>query len=349
MAPETPRQYPLYDATLTLQRISPLYIGSDDALDNATLQIYARQFRDILAGDVLRGVRVGLSEDTVMARVGALQTVTWKLLPDEDVWTGADETQMTGNENTTTSLAASRGMLVTVTYEKGTYTAILLRDMQGDQDESAIGVGLDGRGFQSFPLLLMQMPATLRDPFTEFLANTFDARVSILQLPSAFLATALDQYLAYICVGEDGEPLGSLDSNRSLRKIIGSISAEVGFDIPGGSAALKTIRIHIASEDVPRILSWGKRLGDGPDTPFMAALTAYAKAHLALDLSHAMVNIVGIHCQAFLLNSAGKAKFSLPHVADDGQSPQRRATKRLINGIMTNAKGRVMIAGNQKS
>ncbi|TVY24318.1 hypothetical protein LHYA1_G007929 [Lachnellula hyalina] len=338
MAPETPQQYPLYDATLTLQRISPLYIGSDTPLENATLQIYAQQFRDILAGDVLRGVRVGLSEDTSIARVGALQTVTWKLLPDEDVWTGADETQMTGNEDTTTSLAASRGMQVTITYEKGDYTAILLRDMQGDQDESAIGVGLDGYGFQSFPLLLMKMPATLRDPFTQFLADTFDARASTFRLPSLFLTTALDQYLAYICVGEDGEPLDTLESSRILRTIIGSISVEVGFDIPGGSTTLKTIQIHIASEDVPRMVSRGKRLVDGPETPFMAALTAYVKAHLALDLSHDMVNIVGVHCQAFLLNSAGKAKFGLPHVADDGESPQRRATKRLIHGLIATAK-----------
>lgn len=349
MAPETPQQYPLYDATLTLQRISPLYIGNNTPLDNATLQIYAQQFRDILAGDVLRGVRVGLSEDTVMARVGALQTVTWKLLPDEDVWTGADDTQMTGNEDTTTTLAASRGMLVTITYEKGHYTAILLREMQGDQDESAIGVGLDGYGFQNFPLLLMKMPAALRDPFTEFLANTFDARASILRLASAFLTTTLDQYLAYICVGEDGEPLDSLASSRLLRTTIGSISVEVGFDIPGGSANLKTIQIHIASEDVPRMVSQGKRLGDYPETLFTDALTAYIKAHLALDLSHEMVNIVGIHCQAFLLNSAGKARFSLPHVTDDGESPQRRATKRLVNGLIAAAKGRAMIVGNEGS
>ena len=349
MAPEPPTSepYPLYDASFTLQRLSPLYTGSETPLDNSTLQTYAQQFRDVLAGDVLRGVRVGLSEDNVMARVGALQTVTWKLLPDEDLWTGADETQITGNEDTTMSLAASRGMLVTITYEKAVYTAILLRDMQGDLDESMIGVGLDGHGFQSFPLLLTKMPAALRDPFTEFLATTFDARASILQLSSAYLTNALDQYLAYICVGEDGEPLDPLDSSRTLRTIIGSISAEVGFDVPRGSASLKTIEINVASEDVPRMISRGEKLGDGREKPFMNALTAYVKAHLALDLSHEMVNIVGLHCQAFRLTAAGKARFNLPHVGVDGDSPQRRATKRLVNGLITAAKGGAMLAGSE--
>jgi hypothetical protein len=349
MAPENPtpqEEYPLYDASFTLQRLSPLYIGSEAPLGNATLQTYARQLRDVLAGDVLRGVRVGLSEDTVMAHVGALQTLTWKLLPDEDLWTTADATQFTGNEDTTMSLAATKGMLVTITYEKAVYTAILLRDVQGDQDESMIGAGLDGYGFQNFPLLLTKMPATLRDPFTSFLATTFDARASILQLPSAYLTTALDQYLAYICVGEDGKPLDPLDSSRTSRTIIGPVSAQVGFDIPGGSGTLKTIEISIAREDVPRMISRGKKLGDGA-APFMDTLTAYVKAHLALDLGHEMVNIVNIHCQAFTLSTVGKAKFGLPHVEVDGESPQRRATKRLINGLITAAKGGAMAAGSE--
>ncbi|TVY81733.1 hypothetical protein LSUE1_G005473 [Lachnellula suecica] len=349
MAPasSSPKPYPLYETSFTLQRLSPLYTGSESPFDNATLQIYAKQLRDVLAGDILRGVRVGMPEleDNVIARVGALQTVTWKLLPEEDLWATDDETQITRNDDTTMSLASARGVLVTITYEKASYTAILLRDMQADQDESMIGVGLDGFGFESFPLLLTKMPATLREPFANFLATTFDARVSVIQLPSAYLTTSFEQYLAYICVGEDGDPLDSVESSRALRTMVGSVDISVGFDLPGGSAALKTIDIQIAREDIPRMISRGKKARHGTEIPFTDALTAYVSAHLALSLTHEMVCIKSIACEAFVLGSRGVAKFSMPQVGYEGDSPQRRATRRLINRLITFAKGGAMAAG----
>lgn len=348
MAPEEPAlsQYPLYDTTFTTLRVSPLYTGSEAPLDNTTLQPYARQLRDVLAGDVLRGVQVGLSEDNTLARLGSVQDVTWKLLPDEELWTGADETQFTGDD-TTMSIAATRGMIVTISYETAAYTALLLRDTQSaadsGADDSMIGVGLDGYGFEKFPLLLTKMPAALREPFTTFLSTTFDARVSILHLSSGYITTTLEKYLAYVCIGEDGDPMDALESSRSLRITIGSFTATIGFDIPGGSGALKTIDIQIAREDLPRMISRGKKLGDR-DAPFMDALAAYVKAHLALNLKHEMVKVLAIHCEAFQLHTAGKARFSEPRVGVEGDSAQRRATRRLVDGLITAAKGGTMSA-----
>jgi hypothetical protein len=156
MAPEDPSQvYPLYNTTFSLHRLSPLHTGSNEPLSNSRLRGLARQFRDILAGEVLRGVRVGLGqEDDALARVGALQTVTWRLLPEEETWSAEDETQL-ANDDTTMSLAVCRGMIVTVTYEKMSYKAILLRDERGDYpDASMVTVREETDGFQHFPLLL---------------------------------------------------------------------------------------------------------------------------------------------------------------------------------------------------
>ncbi len=129
MAPENSNsRYPLYNTTFSLHRVSPLYTHSDSTLDNATLGQYAHRFRDILAGEVLRGVRVGLApEEDILARVGPLQKVTWTLLVEEETWNEQVETQM-DQVDTAVSLSTSRGMLVTVSYEKITYQAIFIRE-----------------------------------------------------------------------------------------------------------------------------------------------------------------------------------------------------------------------------
>jgi hypothetical protein len=95
------------------------------------------------------------------------------------------------------------------------------------------------------------------------------------------------------------------------------------------------------------MISRGKKSGNISDTPFMDALTRYVKAHLALDLRHGMVRILKISCEAFALAAEGKAKFELPHVGSDGESPHRRATRRLINGLITAAQGGSMAVGGK--
>lgn len=83
MAPEDPN--PLRGTTFILHKISPLYMGGAAHLDDSALEQHAKSLRDILAGEVLRGVRVGLGTDEdTLARVGALQNVTWRFLDEQD-------------------------------------------------------------------------------------------------------------------------------------------------------------------------------------------------------------------------------------------------------------------------
>ncbi|KAG9232862.1 kinetochore complex Sim4 subunit Fta1-domain-containing protein [Amylocarpus encephaloides] len=336
--------YPLYDTTFNLYRASPLYTGNDSGLDDLTLRQQAAKFRDILVGDVLRGVRVGLEpEDGTLAYSGALQTVTWTLLPAEERWKGQLDTQSVGDEDTTINLSDGVGLLVTVAYEKIQYTAVLLRAIRGGNwDETTAGVELD-EGFEHFPLLLVKMPASLRETFVDFLSTTFDARISPLQFPSAYVTTTFEQYLAYICVGEDGEPLDTGESTRAMKKIVGGIEVYVGFDLPGGSSTLKTIDIKISKEDLPRIISRGKTIQNGKeDAPLWNALTAYVNAHLALDLNHDRVRIMRIACDAFVFGAEGKIKLFHPDANADEDGPQRRTTKRFLGSLIDVAKGNTL-------
>lgn len=295
---------------------------------------------------MLRGVRVGLAPgDDALARVGALQTVTWRLLPEEEAW-AADKTDL-GNDDTTTVLTSSRGMLVTVTYEKMEYKAILLRDDRTSDGDTTLGSVRDGmEGFQHFPLLLSKMPGPLRETFTDYLATTFDTRISALRLPSKYLTDTFEHYISDLSNDDDGELMDMIDRSRTLRTIIKETVFFIGFDLP--SASLKTIDISIAREDLPRMVARGKKLGrqtDG-DSPFFDALTAYIKGHMALDMKHERVKIVRVACGAFVLGAEGKIKLTQPTSSEDEISPQRRATRRLINGLVFAAVGGSLASKN---
>jgi hypothetical protein len=325
-----PQPYPLYNTTFTLHRVSPLHTGTTNPLDNTTLQQHARRFRDILAGDVLRGVRVGLGpEDDVLARVGALKSVTWQVLEDEDLWNMDEETRM----DTTMGLAAGKGILVQVSYEMMLYRAILLGpDQQCGQDESMVDVGQEG--FQHFPLLLTRMPGSLRETFTDFLATTFDARVAILRLSGPYLATTFEKYIFDCCMGEDGEEVDLVESSRNLRKVVKDVQVLIGFDFPTTSS-LQTIEFHIGQEDIPRLVQTGKRI-ENMESPFMNALSIFVKTHLALDIKHEGVRVLRIACGAFVLGVEGRIKLTQPPGIE---LLQQRSTWNLVDGLIGIAKG----------
>lgn len=339
MAPDSPI-YPLYDTAFTLHRTSPLYTGLDHPLERVDLQQLARKFRDILAGEVLRGVQVGLDPDyTVLGTSGALRSVVWGPLPYEERWDEHNEVQVDNEEDTGSGLDESRGHSISIKYEKTEYTAILFRDTTGNGNvwDTTLGAGEVKDGFESFPLLLCKMPGPLRDTFVEFLATTFDARVSILQFPNNYIMKSFEQYVGYVCLGEDGEPLSDAESSRTLKRVVGGVDVQIGFDVPGGS--LKSITMKLTQQDLPRIIAMGKKLQNTPgNAPFFDAMVGYVNKHLALDLTHDRVKNTRIACNAFVLGAEGRVKFIYPG-PEEGSSPQKRASKRLLHGLIAFAKG----------
>lgn len=66
---------PFFNTTFSTHRVSPLYVG-EKPLDQHRFAALAKQLRDLLVGDVVRGVEVGLDGGgSVMARAGALEAV----------------------------------------------------------------------------------------------------------------------------------------------------------------------------------------------------------------------------------------------------------------------------------
>jgi Kinetochore complex Sim4 subunit Fta1 len=330
--------YPLYNTTFTLHRLSPLYVGRDAPLDNAALLPYARRFRDILVGDVLRGVRVGLgSDEDVLARIGALQAVTWKVLVEEDAWdiTANDESRV----DDPIVFSPGKGIYVTVAYEKATYVAILLRNQKAPRDGPP--------GFQHMPLLLTRMPSSLRDTFTEFLESSFDARISVLRLGRSHLPSTLESYVQNCLGGEDDEDASLEERNGTLKRILKDVQVVVGFDLPSGNTPLKTIDIFIARDDLPRLLQSGSKIHtkvlakEEPKRPFMDALTLYVHTHLALNLRHEDVNILRVACGAFVLGAEGKVKLTEP-IASGAENIQGHATAILIDELIRLAEGQIM-------
>lgn len=275
------------------------------------------------------------SDEDVLARVGALQTVTWKVLVDEDAWdfTANDESRV----DEAIEFAPGRGIYVTIAYERSSYVAILLRNQKAQRD---------GAGFQHMPLLLTRMPSSLRDTFTEFLESSFDARTSVLHLGRSHLPSTLESYVQNCLAGEDDEDASLEERSGMLKRILKDVQVVVGFDLPSGNTPLKTIDIVIARDDLPRFIQSGSKIHtkllakEEPKRPFMDALTLYVHTHLALNLKHEDVNILRVACGAFVLGAEGKVKLTEP-TASGAEYVQGRATTILIDELVQLAEGQV--------
>lgn len=189
---------PFYNTTFSAHRVSPLYLGGPgQPLDARRLQTLAQRLRDVLVGDVVRGVEVGLSqdEDGVMGRAGALEVV-------EIRWVGVEG--VLGLEEGT---GAGRDMLfVGLRYEAAVCTALLVPWLGEEEEIRDAAAGGFGRGgeevdesqFMVMPLLLMRMPAPLKAVVADFLATSFDCRVSPLRLGTRSMVQGWEAWIEMV-------------------------------------------------------------------------------------------------------------------------------------------------------
>jgi len=208
----------LFNTTFSTYRVSPLYLGAQP-LTRQRLQVLAQRLRDLVVGDVVRGIEVGLEgDDTTMPRAGALELVdiSWVTLaailglnPDsagrppsrdlssdvvelsDNLWDGATREWIVRR-------AGRRKVLhISLRYENTLCTAMLLPPLDGDGGQADIAGGpLDSESFLVLPLLLVRMPAPLRPVIIDFLSTTFDCRVSPLRLGTRSLVTSLERWMA---------------------------------------------------------------------------------------------------------------------------------------------------------
>ncbi len=237
-------------------------------------------------------------------------------------------------EDATLTLAASRGIVITVVYEKATYTALLMRDDRVDGDRDRDGDGDEGRGLrelQRFPLLMTKMTPGLRETFIRYLTETFDVRISSLDISKHQVLRTLDGYIQDLGIGEEDETMNPVRRSQVLQSVVKDMIIVVGFDTP--TKSLKTIDITIAREDLPNMVVQGEKL-DG-ESPFFGALERYVKVHMALNLRHEDVRIVRIGTGAFVIGGGtGRIKITMPATGDEWTGNQHRANRRLIYGLI---------------
>ena len=361
IAPFKTRWYPLYDTTFTLHRLSPLYHGADSSsfLDNPTLTKHARRFHDLLKGEVLRGVRVGLDlgNDDALGKAGALLECNWILLGDEDSWADTHP-QKQGDQADAPILESedSRGVYIEVVYERSTYIAILLRT------PSAFGL-TDVDGFTHLPLLLSRMPVALRETLLDYLATNFDVGYSALTLSPLFLESSLEILLEQLSMDSDAEVNGL--SSQEVINVIKDIQITLSFP-PPTAPSLRSLDISLSKDDVLRFIAqgqplmkaqsknvqeqqpsanrdWSESSGKNPTGPFMCALSHHVRCYLALPMSHPGVRLSRIACGAFVLGAEGKVKIFRPSAGFDETEPSYIATQAFISRLVKRAKDKPML------
>jgi hypothetical protein len=326
--PAMVESFPSYGSTYSVYRVSPLYQGSSSLFDKGILDSHSRRFRDQLRGNSLRGVEIGLiAAHDGLSSAGRLVDCHWSLLQSEEPWpllrrsNGSDKSHDASSGET-------RGICVHLQYEKTSYTGILLRDPD---------IAIEREGFTSLPLLLVRMPAPLRETFLSYLTTTFDSYISLLRFRSPFLTDALESFIGHFARGRtDRKGLSS-----SLGDILQSLQLQIAFL---DSLALKNIDITIRGEDVIGFVTRGTQFNrtggevqsllDGTEAwsrgPFMTALTEYLNHHLALTLPHRSVAITKIACGAFAISAEGKLKIFSPQSLVAAGKPSEEESRVIV-------------------
>jgi hypothetical protein len=301
--------YPLYNRTYLLYRVSPLHHGDAPLFDDHSLCAHAKRLREQLKGDNVRGVEVDFAgTEDALPNLGPLEECEWDTIGDEDAWIDRRRQSVDPEASQLSAVMTAeqaRGVQVSLEYDRQSYSALLLRDP---------GVTTSPDGFTSLPLLLVKMPAPIREIFLNYLRTSFDAHVVPLKLPSAFITSSLETYFRH---------LSASSSTQSIQDVIRQVQVQLAF--PNATTLLRHLDITIAGRDVPGFVNRGKSLRDGTDKPFTTAFAAYLRKHLALDISHPKVHISRITCGSFVLGT-DRLKLHAPVDVDPDNSDMLEAS-----------------------
>ncbi|KAF2245777.1 hypothetical protein BU26DRAFT_607954 [Trematosphaeria pertusa] len=301
--------YPLYNRTYLLYRLSPLHTGDAPLLHERSLRTHAKRLREQLKGDSVRGVEVDFAAaEDALPRLGPLEECAWDMIGDEDAWIDRHRQLVDPDASQLSSVLApeqARGIQVSLEYETQSYNALLLRDPR---------VASSPDGFTALPLLLVKMPAPVRDIFLNYLRTSFDAHVAPLRLPSAFIAASLETFFRH---------LSASTSTQSIQDVIRQLHVQLSF--PNATALLRHVDITIAGRDVRGFVTRGDAGRGVQEKPFTAALSSYLRRHLALDMSHPKVHISRISCGSFVLGT-DRLKLVAPDTLSDASFSEESNT-----------------------
>lgn len=287
---------PFYSTTFSAHRVSPLYLGNE-VLTTPRLQLLAQRLRDRLVGDVVRGVEVGMDGDALISRAGALEGVEMRWVGVADVLGFPLSLDVDGDDldSAAARLRGQKALHIALRYEMASCTALLLPPLtetgqHQPQDSGQTRFFIDPSSqltdpsqFILLPLLLLRMPAPLKSIISEFLATTFDCRVSSMRLGTRSLVHSWESWIRAAGVPSRG-PLAkdavlSLGfyippKNESSTRPTESLDGEEGKTTADQPLGLKSVDVIIPAVELRRFVAAGKRLAQTQDSQSASSAAA---------------------------------------------------------------------------
>jgi len=215
----------VHNTSFTLTRLTPLY-----SFNPARLPHYARELRDIVRGDVLRGVQISTAASD-RAKSTLVRSCEWTiesgLLPTEQF----------------------DSVMIKIIWEDGsTFTAFMIPNYTMFEHMSLRKRKRDGEDFTSLPLLLTKGPQVVTQQLINYIATRFDVKASEVSLPADLLAECLQGYLELVF--RDDASQRTIDRHIRIVELVYAVMEPSKSKVKG---ALRRITFSLGASDVQEL------------------------------------------------------------------------------------------------
>jgi hypothetical protein len=226
--PPTPTSK-LYNTSFLLTRLTPLY-----SLNTSRLTHYAREFRDIVRGDVIRGVQTSAATSE-RAKSALVRSCEWTI------------------ENDLIPTESFDSLVVKVTWDDGSsFIAILIPNFTTSETitlgKRKRGSAADTAEFTPLPLLLTRGPQLVTQQFVKYVTTRFDSRASEMNFPAGLLEDCLQGYLERVF--QEDSPPRVLERRLKLLELQFSTPQPKDTKVKG---ALRRITLNFVAPDVQEL------------------------------------------------------------------------------------------------
>jgi hypothetical protein len=230
-SPSPPPQYTsqLLNTSFTLTRLTPLCNFNTDRFNH-----YGREFRNIVAGDTVRGVNVS-AQSTDKPRQALVKSCQWTVVND------------------LIPIEPFDGVVIKVTWNDGSiFIAIIIPNFTSGETQVLGKRKRRGRydvdaEFNALPLLLTRGPQLVKQQLIEYLTTRFDCRASNLQLSSELLGECLQGYLELVF---EDRSTPAIERKVKLLELIFSVPESKEGKVKG---ALRKITLSLNALDVEQL------------------------------------------------------------------------------------------------
>ena len=216
----------LHNTSFTLTRLTPLY-----SFNTSRLTHYAREFRDIVRGDVIRGVQVN-TQPSDRAKSALVRSCEWTI-----------ESDLVPTET-------FDAVVIKVSWDDGSlFTAVMLPNFTSSE---TVSLGKRKRAssteFTPLPLLLTRGNQIVTQQLITYITTRFDSRASEINFPATLLGDCLQGYLEQVF----REEFTQRAIDRSL-KILELIFTTPDPTKPKVKGALRKVTLSLGAQDVQEL------------------------------------------------------------------------------------------------